>query len=325
MKLVLELLKKERLFIKFSKCEFWLQEVHFLGYVVNSNDIHVDPSCYRRFIANFSKIAKPLTTLTQKKQKYEWSMEQEEAFQTLKDNLCNATIFSLPDGKNDFVVYCDALNLRFGCVLVQRSKVIAYVSRQMKIHEKNYTTYDLELGVVVFALKTWRHYLYGTKSVIYTDHKREATVVADALSEASKEEKAPSKMLCGLDQQMEKGGLYIVNRIWVPSIVLVNIEESLRNAVEYEYGLSSSNGWAKKCRSPVLWAEIGESRLIGPEFVQETTDKVILIKERLKAVRDFQNSYVGNRRKQLGFEVGNKVILEVSFWKGVARLERKKC
>ncbi|GKC84095.1 putative reverse transcriptase domain-containing protein, partial [Tanacetum coccineum] len=95
----------------------------------------------------------------------------EEAFQTLKNNLCDAPILSLPDGMEDFVVYCDASNQGLGCVLMQRGKVIAYASRQVKIHEKNYTTHDLELGVVVSALKTWRRYLYGTKSVIYTDHK----------------------------------------------------------------------------------------------------------------------------------------------------------
>ncbi|GJW53698.1 reverse transcriptase domain-containing protein [Tanacetum coccineum] len=94
-----------------------------------------------------------------------------EAFQTLKDNLCNAPILSLPDGSEDFVVYCDASNQGVGCMLMQRGKVIAYASRQLKIYEKNYTTHDLELGALVFALKTWRHYLYGTKSVIYIDHK----------------------------------------------------------------------------------------------------------------------------------------------------------
>ncbi|GJV08675.1 putative nucleotidyltransferase, ribonuclease H [Tanacetum coccineum] len=178
LRLVLELLRKEKLYAKFSKCEFWLQEVHFLGHVVNQNGIHVDPSkieavknwkapttpseirsflglagYYRRFIANFSKIAKPLTSLTQKNQKYVWGVEQEEAFQTLKNNLCEAPILSLPDGVEDFVVYCDASNQGLGCVLMQRNKVIAYASRQLKIHEKNYTTHDLELGAVVFALK----------------------------------------------------------------------------------------------------------------------------------------------------------------------------
>ncbi|GJU80717.1 reverse transcriptase domain-containing protein [Tanacetum coccineum] len=126
---------------------------------------------YRRFIENFSKIAKPLTILTQKHKEYVWGEEQERAFQILKDKLCNAPILELLDGAEDFVVYCDASGLGRGYVLMQKRKVIAYASRQLKIHEKNYTFYDLELGAVVFALKIWRHYLYGTKSVIYTDHK----------------------------------------------------------------------------------------------------------------------------------------------------------
>ena len=126
---------------------------------------------YRRFITNFSKIFKPLTLLTQKNKKYVWGEEQELAFQSVKDCLCNTPILALPDGPDDFVVYCDASNQGFRCVLMQRGKVIAYASRQLKIHEKNYTTHDLELGAVVFTLKNWRHYLYGTKSVVYTDHK----------------------------------------------------------------------------------------------------------------------------------------------------------
>ncbi|GJT70952.1 putative reverse transcriptase domain-containing protein [Tanacetum coccineum] len=97
--------------------------------------------------------------------------EQENAFQTLKDKFCNAPVLAIPDGPKDFVVYCDASSLRLGCVLMQRGKVIAYASRQLKIHKKNYNAYDLELGAVVFALKIWRHYLYGTKSIIYTEHK----------------------------------------------------------------------------------------------------------------------------------------------------------
>ncbi|GKF50740.1 putative reverse transcriptase domain-containing protein, partial [Tanacetum coccineum] len=120
---------------------------------------------------NFSKISKPLTSVTQKNQKYEWGKEQEVAFQTLKNNLCDAPVLSLLDGVEDFVVYCDESNQGLGCVLIQKYKVIAYASRQMRIHEKNYNTHDLELRAIVFVLKTWRHYLYGTKSVIYTDHK----------------------------------------------------------------------------------------------------------------------------------------------------------
>ncbi|KAJ9557045.1 hypothetical protein OSB04_011659 [Centaurea solstitialis] len=196
LRLILELLKAEQLYAKFSKCEFWIREVHFLGHVVNKEGIHVDPAkveavkkweapktpteirqflglagYYRRFIANFSKIAQPLTTLTQKDKKFIWGEKQEEAFQLLKHKLCNAPILALPEGTNNFVVYCDASHQGLGCVLMQNEKVIAYASRQLKVHEKNYTTHDLELGAVVFAFKIWRHYLYGTKCTIYTDHK----------------------------------------------------------------------------------------------------------------------------------------------------------
>ena len=126
---------------------------------------------YRRFIENFSKVAQPLTLLTQKAKEFSWQDAQEKAFQTLKDKLCNAPILALPNGIENFVVYCDASHQGMGCVLMQEGKVIAYASRQLKIHEKNYTTHDLELGAVVFALKIWRHYLYGTKCTVFTDHK----------------------------------------------------------------------------------------------------------------------------------------------------------
>ncbi|KAI3733179.1 hypothetical protein L1987_64398 [Smallanthus sonchifolius] len=116
-------------------------------------------------------IAQPLTALTQKGKAYNWGDNQESAFQHLKQKLCSAPILALPEGTDDFVVYCDASIQGLGCVLMQREKVIAYASRQLKVHEKNYTTHDLELGAVVFALKIWRHYLYGTKCTIYTDHK----------------------------------------------------------------------------------------------------------------------------------------------------------
>ncbi|GKC78116.1 putative reverse transcriptase domain-containing protein, partial [Tanacetum coccineum] len=196
LKIILGLLKKEKLYAKFSKCDFWLDSVQFLGHVINSEGVHVDPSkieaiknwttpstptevrqflglagYYRRFIKEFSLIAKPLTKLTQKNKKYEWGEDEEEAFQILKQKLCSAPILALPEGSEDFVVYCDASIKGYGAVLMQREKVIAYASRQLKKHEENYMTHDLELGAVVFALRLWRHYLYGTKCVVYTDHK----------------------------------------------------------------------------------------------------------------------------------------------------------
>ncbi|GJY17992.1 putative reverse transcriptase domain-containing protein [Tanacetum coccineum] len=196
LKAILELLKKEKLYAKFSKCEFWILKVQFLGHIIDSRGIHVDPAkiesikdwaspktpteirqflghagYYRRFIEGFSKIAKSMTKLTQKGIKFDWGEKEENDFQLIKQKLCSAPILALPEGSEDFVAYCDASHKGLGIVLMQREKVIAYASRQLKIHEKNYTTHDLELGSVVFALKIWRHYLYGTKCTVFTDHK----------------------------------------------------------------------------------------------------------------------------------------------------------
>ncbi|GKB17443.1 putative reverse transcriptase domain-containing protein [Tanacetum coccineum] len=161
LKLILNLLKKEELYAKFSKCEFWLSKVQFLGHVIDSEGIHVDPAkieaikdwaspktpteirqflglagYYRRFIEGFSKIARPMTKLTQKSVKFEWGEKAEAAFQLLKQKLCSAPILALPEGSENFVVYCDASHKGLGAVLMQREKVIAYASRQLKIHEK---------------------------------------------------------------------------------------------------------------------------------------------------------------------------------------------
>ncbi|GJZ20894.1 putative reverse transcriptase domain-containing protein [Tanacetum coccineum] len=526
----------------------------------------------RRFIENFSKIAKPLTLLTQKNKTYVWGDEQDEAFRILKEKLCNAPVLAFPDGPDDFVVYCDASKQGFGCVLMQRGKVIAYASRQLKKHEKNYTTHDLELGAVVFALKIWRHYLYGTKSVIYTDHKSlqyifdqkdlnmrqrrwiellsdygceikyhpgKANVVADSLSrkkrlkpmrgEASKDLKDLAKWLRGLEKHFERrddGGIYFFDRIWIPSVggvrklimdeahtsrysihpgadkmyhdlrdlywwpgmkrdideyvskcltcskikaehqkpsgllqqpeipewkwekitmdlvtklprssggydaiwvivdrltksahflpiredfkteklarIYINeivarhgvpvsiisdrdgrfashlwqalqkalgtklnmstayhpetdgqsertiqtLEDMLRACVmdfggswdthlplvEFSYNNSYHASikcapfealYGRKCRSPVIWTEVGENQLIGPELVQETTEKIFQIKERLKTARSRQKSYADKRRKPLEFEVGDRVLLKVSPWKGVVRFGKK--
>ncbi|GJY22365.1 putative reverse transcriptase domain-containing protein [Tanacetum coccineum] len=147
LKIILELLKKERLYAKFSKN--WAAPTtptevrQFLGLA----------GYYRRFIKGFSMISKPLTKLTQKDKKYEWGKEEDEAFQLLKQKLCSAPILALPEGTEDFVVYCDVSLKGYGAVLMQREKVIAYASGQLKTYEENNTTYDLELGAVVFALR----------------------------------------------------------------------------------------------------------------------------------------------------------------------------
>ncbi|GJR95712.1 putative reverse transcriptase domain-containing protein [Tanacetum coccineum] len=524
LKLILELLKKEELYAKFSKCDFRLSRVQFLGHVIDSEGIHVDPAkiesikdwaspktpteirqflglagYYRRFIEGFLKIAKPMTKLTQKK--------------------LNAPILSLPEGSENFVVYCDASRKGLGAVLMQREKVIAYASRQLKIHEKNYTTHDLELGAVVFALKMWRHYLYGTKCVVFTDHKSlqhildqkdlnmrqrrwlellsdydyeiryhpgKANVVADALSqkemikplrvralvmtiglnlpklilnaqaEARKEENYGTEDLCGMIKKLEPradGTLCLKNRSWIPcfgdlralimheshkskysihpgsdkmyqdlkklywwpnikaeiatyvskcltcakvkaeyqkpSGLLVQpvipendsmekltrqyLKESLQKALGTQLDISTAyhpqtngqsertiqtledmlracmldfgKGWdrhlplvefsynnsyhtsikaapfealyGRKSRSSVCWAEIGDAQLTGLEIIHGTTEKIIQIKKGIQAARDRQKSYADRRRKPLEFQVGDKVMLKVSQWKGV--------
>nr|GEW54148.1 retrotransposon protein, putative, Ty3-gypsy subclass [Tanacetum cinerariifolium] len=123
------------------------------------------------FIEGFYKIAKSMTKLTQKNVKFDWGEKEETAFQLIKQKLCSTPILALPKGSENFIVYCDALHKRLGTVLMQNETVIAYASRQLKMHEKNYTTHDLELGAIVFAINMWIHYLYGTKCTIFTDHK----------------------------------------------------------------------------------------------------------------------------------------------------------
>ncbi|KAA0061201.1 pol protein [Cucumis melo var. makuwa] len=193
---VLETLRANKLYAKFSKCEFWLRKVTFLGHVVSSEGVSVDPAkieavtnwprpstvseirsflglagYYRRFVEDFSRIASPLTQLTRKGIPFVWSPACERSFQELKQKLVTAPVLTVPDGSGNFVIYSDASKKGLGCVLMQQGKVVAYASRQLKIHEQNYPTHDLELAAVVFALKIWRHYLYGEKIQIYTDHK----------------------------------------------------------------------------------------------------------------------------------------------------------
>ena len=193
---VLSILREKKLYAKFSKCEFWLNEVAFLGHVISGKGISVDPrkieavvewevptnvtevrsflgmaGYYRRFVEGFSRIAQPLTKLTKKNMKFVWGDDCEQSFQELKRRLTSAPILTIPSGSEGFVVYTDASRKGLGCVLMQEGRVIAYASRQLKGYELNYPTHDLELAAIIFALKIWRHYLYGRQFEIFTDHK----------------------------------------------------------------------------------------------------------------------------------------------------------
>ncbi|KAI3750014.1 hypothetical protein L2E82_20638 [Cichorium intybus] len=170
---VLELLRREKLYAKFSKCEFWLREVQFLGHVISSEGFKVDPVKIEAVMKwepprNPSEIHSFLGLAGYYRR---FTEEQQAAFQKLKQALCEAPVLALPQGGEDFVVYSDTSRVGLGCVLMQRGRVIAYASRQLKEAEKRYPVHDLELAVVVLALKLWRHYLYGVKFKIYTDHK----------------------------------------------------------------------------------------------------------------------------------------------------------
>ncbi|GJS17062.1 putative reverse transcriptase domain-containing protein [Tanacetum coccineum] len=428
-----------------------------------------------------------MTKLTQKKVQFVWGDKEEAAFQLIKQKLCSAPILTLPEGSEDFVVYCDASIKGLGAVLVQREKVIAYASRQLKIHEKNYTTHDLELGAVVFALKVWRHYLYGIKCTVFSDHKSlqhildqkelnmrqrrwlellsdydceiryhpgKANVIADALKaikpvyikpkdvrgiliKNSKDPENPRKEKLELRTD---GTLCLNNRSLLPSyndlrtLIMHESHKSkyyvhpssdkmyqdmkllywwpnmkadiaiyvskcltcLKVKAEHQkpsdrltksahflpmkendsmdklarlylkevvtrHGIPvsiicdrdprfTSNFWrayqkamgtrldmstayhpyhasikaapfkvlyGRKCRSPVCWAEVGDAQLTGPELIHETTEKIVQIKQRIQAARDRQKSYTDVRRKPLEFQVGDRVMLKVSPWKGL--------
>ena len=196
LRIVLQTLRENQLFAIISKCDFWLKEVSFLGHIVSAEGIRVDPvkieaivnwkpprnvtevrsflglaGYYRRFVQGFSVIASSLTRLLRKGVKFEWDDKCQSSFERLKEILIEAPVLIQPTSGRDYTVYSDASRIGLGCILMQDGKVVAYASRQLKSHEKNYPTHDLELAAVVFALKIWRHYLYGEKCRIFTDHK----------------------------------------------------------------------------------------------------------------------------------------------------------
>ena len=185
-----------QLYAKFSKCEFWLTEVRFLGHVVSASGVSVDPEkveamiswerlksifeihsflglagYYKRFIEDFSRLEAPMTRLTRNEVKFYWDDRCEEAFQELKRRLTTAPILIVSDRGQGYTKYCDASRVGLGCILMQSGRVVAYGSLQLKNHEQNYPTHEMELAVVVFALKIWCHYLYGKEFEVYSDHK----------------------------------------------------------------------------------------------------------------------------------------------------------
>ena len=184
------------MYAKFSKCEFWITEVRFLGHVISASRVSVDlekveavmnwersrsvfeilsflglAGYYNRIIQYFSRLAAPMMRLIRKEVKFEWNDLCEKAFQELKMRLTSSPILIVPDRGQGYIVYCDASKYGLGCVLMQFGMVMAYGSRQLKNHKHSYPTHDMELAAIVFTLKIWRHYLYGEQFEVFLDHK----------------------------------------------------------------------------------------------------------------------------------------------------------
>ncbi|GJS95989.1 putative reverse transcriptase domain-containing protein [Tanacetum coccineum] len=370
LKSILELLKKEELYAKFSKCKFWIPKVQFLGHVIDSQGIHMDPAkiesikdwaspktptefcqflglaCYyQRFIKGFSNIAKSMTKLTQKGVKFDWGDKEKATFQLLKQKLCSASILALPEGAKNFIVYCDALHKGLGVVLMQREKVIAYASRQLKIHEKNYTIHDLELGGVVFALKFWRHYFYETNDydceIRY--HPGTANVVADAFNRKERIKPLRARalvMIIGLNLPVQN--LNAQTKAKKPENFKTEDVGDRLTKFAYFFPMKETDSMERLMR--LYMKEVVSRHGVPTDGQSERTIQTLedmlhacvidfgngwdrhlpLIKSRIQAARDRQKSYADVRSKPLEFQVDDKVMLKVLPWKGVIRFGKQR-
>ncbi|KAA0047049.1 Retrotransposable element Tf2 [Cucumis melo var. makuwa] len=404
---------------------------------------------YRRFVEGFSKLSLALTNLTRKNVKFKWADACERSSQELKKKLVTTLVLTLPTPGVEFDIYCDASHQGLGCVLMQKGKVVAYASRQLKKHECNYPTHDLELAAVVLALKLWWHYLYGERCHIFTDHKSlkyifdqkelnlrqrrwlelikdydctinyhpgKANMVADALSRNSSHSnitlnsigriikaQLDDAMLRKLAEERQAGllnplpvpewkwehvtidflfglshitnghdGIWVIvdrltktvrflpvkvtftldklAKLYVDKIVSAygarvsimsdrdsrftskfwpSLQQALGTKLHFSTAfLNGTDGQSERTiqtLEDMLRAcdEVGERKLVGPQLVQTTSENVKFIRERLKIVQDRQKSYTDKRRRDLQFEVGDKVFLKLSPWKRVLRFGRK--
>ncbi|XP_073133890.1 uncharacterized protein [Henckelia pumila] len=332
----LGVLRERKLYAKFDKCEFWLERVPFLGHIISKDGVEVDPSkvqavkewsvprsaseilsflglagYYRKFIKGFSSIAVPLTALTKKIAKFIWKPECQESFDVLKEALTTAPVLAMSSREGDFVVYTDASKLGLGTVLMQRDRVIVYTSRQLKEHEKNYPTHDLELAAVVFALKIWRHYLYGEKSL--------GTKLSFITSFRPQTDGQSERVIQILEDLLRACAINFHDS-WESRLPLV--EFAYNNSYQATIGMTPYEA-RRPCRSPVLWTEIGERSELGPKIVQQTAEVVAKIRDRMRIAQSRQKSYADHRRRELKFSVGGHVFIRVAPLKGVMRFEKK--
>nr|GEV47146.1 putative reverse transcriptase domain-containing protein [Tanacetum cinerariifolium] len=310
------------------------EHVEHLRYVINGNGFYVDRSksevfknwkaprtltkvrsflgsagYYRRFIENFSKMAKSLTILTQKCKTFNWGKEQELAFQALKDKLCNAPVLALLDRPEDYADYdCEI------CYHPGKANVMAdALSRKKRVKPKRFKAINMILQSsikdrILIAQKESMQEASGT----HLDMSMAYHPQIDVQSEHTIQTLEDMLRACVLD--FEGSG----------DVHLPLVEFSYNNSYNSSVRCASFEAlYGRKCRSLIMWAEVREGQLIRPELVQETTEKISQIKDRLKAVRDRQKSYADKMRKPLEFSVDNYVLLKVSHWKGVVRFGKK--
>ncbi|KAA3474098.1 DNA/RNA polymerases superfamily protein [Gossypium australe] len=383
---VLQTLREKQLYAKFSKCEFWLREVGFLGHIVSATRIRVDPSkisailewkpprnvskvrsflglvgYYRQLVKGFSMIATPLTKLLQKDVRFEWSEKCHQSFEQLKVFLVEAPVLVQPEPGKEFIVYNDASLNGLGCKLMKEGKVIAYAPRQLKPHEKNYPTHDLEL-------RRWLELLKDYELVI-DYHPSKANVVADALSRKSicalramnaqkdlcddsavmAELKIKPKFQVKAEHQVSSGLLQLImipewkwERITMDFVSGLPLSLGKKDAIwvivdrlmKSTYFVPVRTDYSLDRLAEMYITEIlrlygvslsilSENKIHGVDLIKETEQKVKVIRGSLKAASDRQKSYANLKRKDIEFEVGDKVFLKVSPWKKILRFGQK--
>ncbi|XP_073152962.1 uncharacterized protein [Henckelia pumila] len=317
---------------------------------------------YRRFIQYFSKIALPLTSLTRKGVKFVWSDQCEKSFAELKERLMSAPVLAIPEGTGHFVVYTNASKSGLGAVLMQDNKVIAYASRKLKVHERNYPTHDLELAAVANVVADSLSRKSATLNQLTVQQELIAeiermrlevfepmevctlaslTVVPSLLQRIRAGQASDEQLTLWRNIDEAKGGtLYTVKDGIVkiehqrPAGLLKPLPIPTWKwedvTMDFVVGLTVSTRrmnsiWVivDRCRNPLHWDEFGERAILGPKIVTQIVDVIAKIRDRMLTAQSRQKSYADQRHRDLEFEVGDHVFLKVSPWKGIMRFGKK--
>ncbi|XP_070013345.1 uncharacterized protein [Nicotiana sylvestris] len=334
---ILQTLQQHQLYAKFSKCEFWLESVAFLGHVVSGEGIMVDPQeiavvknwprpttpteirsflglagYYRRFVEGFSTLASPLTKLTQKAVKFQWFDACEKSFQ-LKSRLTTAPVLTLPEGTEGFVVYCDASRIGLECVLMQHGKanvVADALSRKSMGSLAHLEAYQRLLAREVYQL--------ACLGVRLDDSNEGGVIVQNRVESSLVAEVKENHYNDPLIAQLREG----IHKHKTTAFSLGKDDGTLRFHASIQMAPFESL-YGRRCRSPIGRFEVGEAELIGPDLVHQAMEKVKIIKERLKTAQSRQKSYSDIRRRDLEFKEDDWVFLRVSPMKGIMRLGKK--